>query len=63
MVRAQASPRQTHRIRLAWYPTLLGETDQIEGKHVKLLCAEFSDSKSARRNFLARELVFRKKQP
>ena len=47
----------------AWYPTLHGETDQVGGEHVKLLFAEFSDSKSASRRFLARDLVFRKKQP
>ena len=47
----------------AWYPTLLGETDQVGGEHVQLLYAEFSDSKSARRNFVARDLVFLKIKP
>ena len=43
-----------------WYPTLIGESDQVGGKSVTLLYAEFPDVKSARRRFLARELTFAK---
>jgi len=55
-----SKPSETSRV---WYPTLLGETDQVGGESVKLLYAEFPDSKAARRHFLARELAFRKTAP
>jgi len=44
----------------AWYPTLIGESDQVGGETVALLYAEFPDGKSAARKFQTRELVFRK---
>jgi hypothetical protein len=44
----------------AWYPTLIGESDQVGGETVTLLYAEFPESKNAFRKFQTRELVFRK---
>lgn len=44
----------------AWYPTLIGESDQVGGESVTLLYAEFPDSKNAARKFQTRDLVFRK---
>jgi len=52
-------PSATGRV---WYPTLIGESDKVGGESVSLLYAEFPDDKLAKRRFLARELVFRKKQ-
>lgn len=45
-----------------WYPTVIGESDKVGGKSVTLLYAEFPDVTSVRRHFLARKLVFLKKQ-
>lgn len=45
----------------AWYPTLIGESDQVGGEHVALLYAEFPDGKNAYRKYQTRELVFLKK--
>ena len=44
-----------------WYPTLIGDSDQVGGETVTLLFAEFQDRKLPVRRFLTRELVFRKK--
>lgn len=41
-----------------WYPTFIGETDKTGGETLQLLYAEFPDSKSAARRFLARTLTF-----
>jgi hypothetical protein len=43
-----------------WYPTLVGESDMVGGASVSLLYAEFPDTNSPERRFLAREIVFRK---
>jgi len=42
-----------------WYPTLIGESDEVGGQSVSLLYAEFPDKNSPLRRFLTREIVFR----
>ena len=43
-----------------WYPTLLGETDQSGGEVMQLCYAHFADKSASNRQFVVRDVTFRK---